>query len=93
VMELKSLCVICGKHVSDEEIVKCSVCGASMHKSCARDESLLDSEENYLCPYDAMLAALDWFDAIVTTYVSTLDENQKNDILSRLKAYVELLTK
>ena len=92
-MESKSVCVICGKHVSNEEAIKCSVCGASMHKSCARDESLLDSEESHLCPYDAMLAALDWFDVIATTYLSTLDENQKTDILSRLKAYVELLSK
>lgn len=87
-----SSCVICGRQIVEEENVSCSICGALMHKSCANDEVLLDQEENYLCPYDAMLAALDWFDGVITTYVSVLNEEQKNDVLSRLKSYVNLLS-
>jgi hypothetical protein len=89
---LEKKCVICGKPIEDEtQIVKCIVCGAVMHKSCSSDEALLDAEENNLCPYDAMLAALDWFDAVVSTYATTLTSEQKNDIVARLKSYIGLL--
>jgi hypothetical protein len=89
---LEKNCVICRKPVEDEsQAVKCVVCGVVMHKSCASDEALLDAEENALCPYDAMMAALDWFDAVILTYANTLNDVQKNDVIERLRSYTKLL--
>lgn len=89
-MEIR--CVICGKPIEDElSATKCAICSAYMHKSCASDEALLDAEENNLCPYDAMLAALDWFDAVLSTYAGSLNDEQRKDIIGRLKSYINLL--
>lgn len=88
---MEKRCIICGKLVDNAEAVKCVVCGAPMHKNCASDEVLLDAEENNLCPYDAMMAALDWFDAVASTYASVLNDEQRNDVIERLKSYISLL--
>lgn len=84
-------CIICGKSADSSDIVKCALCGASMHKSCTHDEALLDAEGNILCPYDAMMAALDWFDYIVSLYADTLSKEQRDDIIERLRSYLNLL--
>lgn len=88
---MEKTCIICGKSVESSDVVNCAICGASMHRSCAHDETLLDAEENTLCPYDAIIAALDWFDAVITVYADTLSEEQRNDIIERLKSYLNLL--
>jgi len=86
-------CVVCGGHAEDDEVVKCSVCGAVMHKRCLSDEALLDADGNPLCPYDAMAAALDWFDTTLSIYASSLSEEQKSTIISRLRSYLSMLEK
>ncbi|MEM0027201.1 MAG: hypothetical protein QXT53_06620 [Ignisphaera sp.] len=91
---IKTYCVICGREIgSDEKSVKCSVCGGLMHEDCVDREILEDSEGNIMCPYDAALAALDWFDAIVTEYHDSLksDKDKLRDIVERLKSYISLL--
>lgn len=64
-----------------------------MHEDCIDREILEDSEGNIMCPYDAALAALDWFDAIVTEYHDSLksDKDKLRDIVERLKSYISLL--
>ncbi|MDK6029082.1 hypothetical protein QPL79_06870 [Ignisphaera sp. 4213-co] len=89
-------CIICGKEIKeDEKSVKCSICGSLMHEDCVDREILEDAEGNVMCPYDAALAALDWLDAIVTTYHNSLksDKNKLNDVVERLKNYLAILEK
>lgn len=88
---MKEACIICGKPIDNANTIKCAVCGVLMHRSCASDEALLDAEENSLCPYDAMIAALDWFDAVVSEYVDILNNEQRNDVIGRLRSYLNLL--
>jgi hypothetical protein len=87
-------CAICNREIVNEErYVKCSICGALMHEDCVDREVLEDSEGNILCPYDAVLAALDWFDTIINTYHASLkvDSEKHSDIIERLKNYIKLL--
>jgi len=87
-------CIICGREINAKErYATCAVCGALIHEDCADREVLEDSEGNLMCPYDAMLAALDWFDAILSTYHESLkmDKDRLNDITERLKNYLRLL--
>ncbi len=89
-------CAICGREIyEDEKYVQCSICRALMHESCIDREILEDSEGNILCPYDAALAALDWFDAVITTYIASLKspENKEKlqDIEARLKNYIKII--
>lgn len=88
---MSKICAICGKPVEESKAVKCAICGTLMHRSCASDEALVDADENNLCPYDAMLAALDWFDAVLTVYVKSLTAEQRNDIIERLRSYISVL--
>lgn len=62
-----------------------------MHRFCTSDDALTDAEDNKLCPYDAMLAALDWFDAILTEYTDSLSNEQRSEIAERLKSYLDIL--
>lgn len=87
-----NLCAVCKKPIDETtETVRCNICDAVMHKSCASDEALMDANENILCPYDAMLAALDWFDAVLITYVDTLEAEQRDGIIRRLRSYLNIL--
>jgi len=62
-----------------------------MHRECVDEEVLMDSEGNVLCPYDAALAALDWFDNIISLYSSSFSDEQLNEIIDRLNTYIEML--
>ena len=89
-------CAICGREIyEDDKYVQCSICGALMHESCIDREILEDSEGNILCPYDAALAALDWFDAVITTYIGSLksSENKEKlqDLVKRLENYIKII--
>ncbi len=55
------------------------------------EEVLVDSEGNTLCPYCAAIAALDWFDAIVTEYVHVFTSEEREDLIKRLESYIALL--
>lgn len=92
VIIMADLCPICSRQVKEQEGVRCSVCGILMHKSCASDEALMDADGNILCPYDTLLAALDWFDAVISTYPSALNEEQRSDIVGRLKSYIDIIS-
>jgi len=45
-----------------------------------------------MCPYDSALAALDWFDSIISTYSSSFTDEQREEIIERLKNYINMLT-
>lgn len=85
------ICVICGKPVDENSYIKCAICGKLMHRSCASDEALIDAEENIMCPYDAILAALDWLDIVITTYANSLSDEERKNIVKRLESYQKLL--
>jgi len=85
-------CPICGKSIEkSDEFVVCSVCGVKMHRHCVDEELLTDAEGNYLCPFDAALAALDWLDELVSVYLSALTRDQRTELLSRLSNIVKVL--
>lgn len=87
-----SQCIICGKTVQDDEAaVKCVICGAIMHKKCIDEEILTDAMGDYLCPYCAIISALDWLDSVLTYYSNSLSKEQKEDISSRLRSYLNTL--
>mgnify|MGYP000415597887 CR=1 FL=1 len=89
-----SQCIICGKAIqSNETIVKCVICGAVMHKKCIDEEVLTDAVGDYLCPYCAIISALDWLDSILTYYSNSLSKEQREDISSSLKSYLNTLEK
>jgi len=85
-------CPICGKPIEKSgEFVVCTMCGIKMHKHCVDEELLTDAEGNYLCPFDAALAALDWLDEIVSVYLSALTREQRAELASRLSNIVKVL--
>jgi len=86
----ENMCPICGKPITND-YVTCSICGVKMHRTCVDEEILTDAAGEPLCPYDAALAALDWFDAIVTNYPHSLSEDQRRELIDRLRSYIELL--
>ncbi len=84
-------CVICNKPVEEEKAVKCSICGALMHKSCVDEEVLSDAEGNILCPRCATIAALDWLDNILSLYAHSIIGEDRREIIDKLKTIVKLL--
>ncbi len=84
-------CPICGNDVYEEDAVRCSVCGAVMHRGCVDEEALTDADGNPLCPYCAAIAAIDWFDAVITSYSHALSDEQREEIIARLENYLKLL--
>jgi len=85
-------CPICGKPIErSDEFVVCGVCGVKMHKHCVDEELLTDAEGNYLCPFDAALAALDWLDELVSVYISALTREQRSELAGRLSNIVKVL--
>ncbi|MEM2529322.1 MAG: hypothetical protein QXG40_08020 [Ignisphaera sp.] len=88
---MTKICAVCGRPAVEDDSVRCAVCGALMHRSCASSDTLTDAEDNKLCPYDAMLAALDWFDAILTEYTDSLSSEQRNEVADRLRSYLDIL--
>ena len=83
-------CVICGRPIEGEAL-RCSVCGAPMHPGCVDEEALRDAYGEPLCPYDAALAALDWLDAVLTTYIGSLNDEQRKEIAERMRNLLSLL--
>ena len=84
-------CIIRGKAIqSNETTAKYVICGAMTHKKCIDEEILTDAIGDYLCPYCAIISALDWLDSILTYYSNSLSKEQGEDILSRLKSYLTL---
>ena len=83
-------CVVCGRPIEGEAL-RCSVCGALMHPGCVDEEVLRDAYGDPLCPYDAALAALDWLDEVLTTYGSSLSEDQRREICERMRNLLNLL--
>jgi len=90
-MKTRLTCTICGRVIDEEELVKCSICGAPMHKSCIDEEVLSDAEGNILCPKCASIAALDWLDHILTLYSHSIKGSDREELLGRLKTMVKLL--
>ncbi len=88
--EGKPTCVVCRKPI-EGEAVRCSVCGAPMHRGCVDEEVLTDAAGDPLCPYDAALAALDWLDGVLTQYSSSLTKEQKEEVVERMKKLISLL--
>ncbi len=86
----ESVCPICGRSITDDYVV-CTVCGVKMHRNCIDEEILTDASGDHLCPYDAALAALDWFDSVVTNYAHSFSEDQRHELIGRLRTYIELL--
>ncbi len=86
----ESICPICGKPITNDYVI-CSACGAKMHRNCIDEEILTDAAGDHLCPYDAALAALDWFDSVVTNYTHSFTEDQRRELIDRLRSYIELL--
>ncbi|RLG76566.1 MAG: hypothetical protein DRO12_04235 [Thermoprotei archaeon] len=90
--QITTLCPICKRPINkDEDMVACAVCGTKMHRRCVEEELLTDSAGEWLCPYDAVLAALDWVDAVLNQYAHALTPEQRDDIVERLKNYLKLL--
>lgn len=90
-MDDKNVCPVCRKAVSNENCITCTVCKAKMHRDCVDEEILTDAAGEYLCPYDAAIAALDWFDSVITCYSHSLTEDQRRELIDRLRSYIELL--
>ena len=62
-----------------------------MHRGCIDEEILTDVEGNYLCPVCAARTALDWFDNIISLYAHSIKDNNKEEIIERLKNYIKIL--
>lgn len=89
----RDICYICKRVVEPtDNVVECSICGVKMHKRCIDEEILTDAEGAIMCPYDSALAALDWFDSIISTYSSSFTDEQREEIIERLKNYINMLT-
>ncbi len=88
-----NICYICKKDIKSlEDVETCSICSVKMHKRCVDEEILMDSEGSILCPYDAALAALDWLDMILSIYTSSFTKEQREEIIARLKNYLDMLS-
>lgn len=88
-----TICHICKRGIESlDDVETCSICGIKMHRKCIDEEILIDSEGSILCPYDAALAALDWLDAILSIYISSLTKEQREEIIERLKIYLNVLS-
>ncbi len=88
-----NICYICRKSIESlEEAETCVICGVKMHRRCIDEEILTNAEGSILCPYDVALAALDWFDSILSTYASSFTNKQREEIVERLKTYLNMLS-
>ena len=87
----RPICIICNKLIEDD-VVKCSICGAYMHKGCVDEEVLSDAEGNILCPSCALRAALDWADHILSLYAHSIRGEDREELRDKLKTLLNTLS-